>query len=407
MRRTLLIAWLGIALAALAETAPPADPAQAVTAQPEAAPAAAPETAAQPEAQAAAQPEAAPAAAPETAAQPEAQAAAPAEVPPAAAAQAAAPRPATKGHRSVTILTGSDTSGYNLGSALQFAIGQLFKTIEGFDVELAAYTLGAFTSEETKKAHTTLKTELIALSYLDRERISVFMFDTLKPGEFIVAVNPLLDPGQSQLTTPILEDKLRKTFNEAFAQYKAGKFQYLPGAGSEKGNENYASSDEADLARRKASEAGHLFRELAALSDTPFYLGANLGMARYADAGTTNSVVDLGAFAGYRVAQRWTVEAGLDIFTYGLLSLDTKYQLPLSGKYVFLDASLGFGMVLFQASDNIGVDFAKLSGGFLFGPGITVTVPLLGANLRGGLKFYMGAGSILLGSYGFSYGVSL
>ena len=292
------------------------------------------------------------------------------------AAKAAAPLPSSPA---------ADTSGYNLGSALQFAVGQLFKATDNFEIQLASYSLGAFTAEETKKAHQTLNSELIALAYLDRERLSLFIFDSQNAGQFIVAVTALLDPaaGETQLTTAILEDKLRKTFNEVLVLYNQGKFQYLPGSGGDKVAENGADTED-DLNRRKAAEAGHLFRELAALSDKPFYIGANLGMARYADSGASNSVVDLGAFAGYRFNPRWTAEMSLDIFTYALLSVDTKYQLPLTGKYVFLDVSLGIGKILFQASNNKGFRDVGLPGGFLFGPGITLTVPLLGANLRGG-----------------------
>ncbi len=309
--------------------------------------------------------------------------------------------------RTTTILVGSDTSGYNLASALQFAVGQLFKASGAeFNVQLASMQLAAFTEEETKKAHETLHSELFALSYLDRERISVFLFDAQAPGQFIVAVNPLLDPANPQLTTAVLEEKLRKTFGETLALYKEGRFQYLPGSREDKPGEGLADA-ESDIARRKAAEAGHLFRELASLADKPFYVGANLGMARYADAGLSNSVVNVGGFAGYRIRDRISAELAFDMFTYGLLSFDAKYQLPLSGQYVYLDASVGFGTILFQASDNTGHESATLTGGFLFGPGLTFTVPLLGANLRGGLKFYIGSGTLLLGSYGFSYAITL
>lgn len=309
--------------------------------------------------------------------------------------------------RTVTVLVGSDTSGYNLASALQFALGQLYKTAgNDFTVQQASMALAAFTEEETRKAHQTLNSDLFSLAYLDRERISIFLFDVQAPGQFIVGVNPLLDPGVTQLTTAVLENKLRKTFTETLALYKEGRFQYLPGSREDKAGEGLADA-ETDLARRKAAEAGHLFRELASLADKPFFIGANLGMARYADSGLANSVVNIGGFAGYRIRERISAELALDVFTYGLLSFDAKYQLPISGQYVYLDVSLGAGTILFRASDNFGHENATLPGGFLFGPGVTFTVPLLGAHLRGGLKFYMGSGSILVGSYGFSYGVTL
>lgn len=319
----------------------------------------------------------------------------------------AAPVEAT---RMVTVLLGNDTSGYNLSSALQYAVGQLYKSVAGFDVQLSTYALPAFTTGETAKAHHSLSSEAFSFAYMDRERISVFLFDRSFPGQFIVAVSPLLDPEETQLTTPLLEAKLRRAFSETLTAYQQKKFQYLPGAGSDKGGDLAAETAE-DIARRKAAEAGHLFRELASQYEHPLYVGANLGMARFTDISGEYSVVDVGLFTGYQFNHSLSAELGIDIFSYGLLTVDLRYRLPLARKYVFLDASFGAGILLFQTSvygtlppgQPPGLEVGK----FIFGPGISLGIPLLGATIRGGIKLFLGSGALLMGSYGVAYALAL
>lgn len=322
---------------------------------------------------------------------------------------AAAPPPSPSGRRTVTVLLGNDTSGYNLGSALQYAVAQLFKNVDGVDVQLSTYSLPAFTQDETAKAHHALSSEIFSFAYMDRERISVFLFDRHFPGQFIVAVSALLDPGETQLTTPLLESKLRRAFSETLASYQQKKFQYLPGAGSEKGGDLVAETEE-DIAHRKAAEAGHLFRELASQFERPLYVGVNLGMARYSDIEGKFSVVDVGLAAGYHLSHRFAVQTTLDVFSYGLLSIDLRYRVPLGGKYVYLDASGGAGMVLFKVGITSGFTVAPPgieSGKFLFGPGLHFGVPLLGATITGGIRLFLGSGALLMGSYGVSYALAL
>lgn len=311
-----------------------------------------------------------------------------------------------EGGRTVTVIVSTDNSGYNLASALQYAVAQLFREAGGFNVQVSAYSIGGFTPAETQKAHRALQSELFSFAFMDRERISIFLFDEKQPGKYLVGVNPLLESPEQQLSTPLLEARLRKTFSDALALYRQGSFSFLPGA--DKREEAEEAGTEQDLAQRQSAEASHLFRELASLSERPFYLGANLGMARYSSLGSSESLVSIGGLAGYRWARRFSTELSVDIFNYGLLSIDTRYHIPLARRYVFLSASLGGAMVLFQSSSNFGFNRTPLATGtFVGGPGFSFEIPLLGANIRGSVRYYLGSVNLLLSSYGVSYSVSL
>ena len=308
--------------------------------------------------------------------------------------------------KSVTVLLSTDTSGYNLATALQYAVAQLFRETGPFNVQLSAYVLPGFSPEQTAETHASLVTDIFSFVYMEPERISLFLFDRFAPGRFVVASESLADPPGGELTSIYLENKLRNAFGALMVLYQNQQFQWLPGA--EKSEVNLAeNSDESS--KRRAAEAGLLFRELTSLQQSSTYVGANFGMARFANAGSAASTVNFGAYFGvHDVWEKISLELGLEVFSYGLARLDARYRLPIAGKYVNLHLSAGVASILFNLTENRGFDAANVEvGQMLFGPGITFDIPLLGAIIRGGVTMYFGQGNILLGNYGVSYNINI
>jgi len=329
-----------------------------------------------------------------------------AEAPAAAAPPAPAAAPATPpaSIRKLTVLPSNDTSNFNMGPALQQSMAALFQETQYYTVQIGGYAMGGFTEAEVARAFGTVGTEIIAFTYLEAERISLFLFDATHPKEFIVVAEALVDPMMGNSVTPqVIEYKFRVAFNNLLSQFYQSQFQPLPGSQSDP---QMLSADAPDDPKRRAEESRRLFRELAALQETEYYVGASIGMARYAGGPTSSSNVAFGAYGGKKVSERVWMELGLDFFSYALAHVDARYHMPFAEKYLSLYASLGVGRIMGVISGPRFAGEADIPNGqIVFGPGISFDVPLLGAGIRGELKLFIGGGSILLGTYGLSYSI--
>jgi hypothetical protein len=334
--------------------------------------------------------------------QPQAQGASPADVN--ANAGAPAEPPANTKVRTVAVLPATDTSNLGLGPSLQGAIGTLLQQTNVFTVQPVNYALPGFSESDVARAFQTVNTEMIAQVYLEGERVSIFMFDSARPKEFVVAAQTLMDPMLGNEITPqVVEYKLRMAFNDALAAYYKGEYQPLPGARQDQTLATKAPDDP----RERAAESRRLFRELATIESSKYYVGADLGMARFSGGGEgSSSNVNFGAYGGMAVSQRIRLEAGFEFFSYALAHIDAKYEIALSERYLFIDLSIGlghiFGTIFGPRSDT---EPSLKNGTTAIGPGISFNVPLLGASVRGELKFYVGGGSIFMGTYGISYSI--
>ena len=302
----------------------------------------------------------------------------------------------------MSVLPSTDTSGLNLAGPLQNALARLYQSTGAFNLQLASYSLPGYAAADVKKLETYLNSPLLSFCYLEKERIAVFLFDANRPDDFIVASQSLVDAnGQPVLTNEWIEHQFRAAFAQVITLYKQNQFQPLPG--SHVDSEQLAQ-EEAEDARKRAAESRRLFRELAQLEERNYYIGASVGMARFAGEGASTSTVDVGGFAGLKISDSMRLEGGVDVFSYALVHLDMRYHLPINEKYVSAALSLGVGDILTNVTKNLGYEATTLnSGQLLFGPGISFNIPLLGANIRGDLRFYLGGGSVLLGSYGLTY----
>lgn len=296
--------------------------------------------------------------------------------------------------RSLTILPTTDLSGYGLAEPLQYALGQLYQSTGAFQAQLSGYQLTGFTRDDISRAIQTVQTENISFAYMEKQRISVFFFDHSHPGEFIVAYRLLTDPPGGQMTSEFVETRFRECVGEVLNNFQSNQYQPLPGDGG-------AQAAQDEEARQRAEEARKLFREIASLEERTWYLGANIGMARFSANSVSASTVNFGGYGGARFNKEFSGELGLDLFSYALLHGDVRYALPLAEKYVNLSATVGLARFMGTLTENRGFSSRNIpKGSTVFGPGLGFEVPLLGATLRGDVRFYLGSTTVLLGTYG-------
>lgn len=305
--------------------------------------------------------------------------------------------------RSLAILATTDTSGYNMGQQLQYGLSALFQQTQYYTVSMSNQGVGGYSEAEVATLFQITQTAVAAFAYLEKERLSLFLFDSTRPKEFVVVAEGLVDPSLGNQVTPqVIEYKLRLSFNNLLTQYYQSKFQPLPGSQS---SQQVAASYDPNDPKRRAEEARKLYRELASIQETNSYLGATIGMARYSGTGGSTSAVNFGGFYGSKISERMRAEGGLDIFRYVALYSAVKYHIPFAEKYVSLHAGLTLGALIGQITSPRDALDPRLKTGILFGPTISFDIPLLGAYIRGEMKFQLGSGSLLFASYGISYSI--
>jgi hypothetical protein len=302
--------------------------------------------------------------------------------------------------RPIAIFSSTDSSGLNIAGPLQQALGALFEDTKAFKATLVQDSLAGFSEVELEKAFRKYDTEVISFLYLEQQRISVFLFDAYRKGQFIVSTQPVSITSANSVTQAMIETQFRRAFNTMMEQYNIGRFQPLPS--TQQAEADAKKEPPKELTREE--KARLLFKELAVLQEGPIYVGVNLGMARFAAKNNAASTVNIGGFAGARLSDSFRVELGASIFSYLLLQMDWKYRIPFGEHYlsVYLDGSIG--QVAAVVTQNRGFNSANLkTGQFLFGPGLSFEVPLLGASIRGEVRWLFGQANILMGTYGVSY----
>jgi len=306
--------------------------------------------------------------------------------------------------RTVTVLKAQEAVDWGLGEAVQAMLARHLRDGAGeFRVSLSPVSAVSYDPGEIARLHAGLESEVLVMPYLEAQRISVFLFDASLPGEFVVASLPLFGGGVARPTNAIIRRALKGSLDEALAAYRKRAFKPLPKTpsdGTSEKEEDYA------IRVRRYRDSRRLFGELSAEEDRgPLYIGASIGMSRFGSSGRSSSTVALGAYAGSNVWDRLQAEVGVRVFTFALGEIDLRYRLPLAEKYVTLALGLGMAKVLALVAETDGFDQTSFyTTGILAGPGLSLEIPLLGAQLRGSCKWYIGDGkSVILGSYGVSY----
>jgi len=308
----------------------------------------------------------------------------------------------------ISVLPSTDSSTYNLGSPLQQALARLYKETGTYLPSTSDEALSGFTPLEISRAMRDKNVTALSFVLLEQERISVFLFDKNHPLQFIVSSRNLTSGTQAAINSAMIETQFKSAFKEVLASHKEEKFQELPGAKAEKLAD---SSKRTKRDPRMAEESRVLFRELSSLTDSPLYIGAHLGMSRFGSEGTSSSTVTFALSGGYQIKPRISIEGGLSASTYLIGSVGGRYALPFKEESVKLSVGLDIASVLFSITQNYGYGSPNLTynspplnrGTFFVGPGIFFDIPLLGATLRGDLRFYTGTGTIIVGTYGLIY----
>lgn len=320
------------------------------------------------------------------------------ELPPPPLAQPAPAAAAPGTQRDLVVLPASDGTGLNMGAAIQKAFGQLLADTGLFKIRFGTYVVTGYTTSAISKAHQELSSDLIAFAYLEKQRINLFLFDHNRPEQFIIAAEPI--DGNTPLSPQIVDGKLAGAFAQLIQMFKTDQFQPLPGIDSDSVE---LSNEEKEEQKKRMTEARELFHEMSLVVDRPFYVGASIGMARYSSTLNSASNVDFGFVIGRHFGNYIRVEAGADVFSYAMATGSVHSRIPFGERYVSLSLGLGGGYVISQTTANTGFDTPSIKAGdMMFGPMLTFTIPLLGANIRGELRYYLGASSLFVGTYGLS-----
>lgn len=314
---------------------------------------------------------------------------------------------ATEDNR-LSVLLSSDTSNYGLGEPLQTALVTLFSESQLFSVQAAPVSITGFTPIDIARQLEQLNSDSLSFVLLEQERISIFLFNKSHPFEFIVSSESLQPPPAQTVDSTFIENQFRTAFEKVTQQYKKEEYQSLPSAQNQKSNQPQDKRRE----RLIAQETRILFRELASQTDSLFHLGAQIGMSRFGSEGKSASVVTFGVNSGYQVSKSITAEVGFNASSYAMGFLGGRYWLTLGDQIVKIGGGLDVAHVFGAITQNSGYAALDLtynhppleSGSNFFGPGISFDIPLLGAALRGDLKFLIGSDhSVFIGTYGFVY----
>ncbi len=303
--------------------------------------------------------------------------------------------------RLLVVLPGSDTSGMNLGAALQGALVKLYQSNSSFQVQFSAQPLSGFSPEEIQKTHAIYRSDALSFAYLEKDKIAVFIFDYSRPQEFIVGTEIFKksDPSAS-LSSAQIEGAFVNSFNQAIAFFNRGEFQPLPGAKLD--DQTLAAREKQEIEKR-ASESRQLFRDLTQTSFETYFAGMSIGMARFGAADYAASSVNLGFLGGMNIFNTLKWELGIDLFTFALGHSELRYSFQLGNKQFTIGIDAGVGYTLANLVPITQGSSVLRVGDIVFGPGLSIDIPLLGATLRGDIRYYFGQRTVLLGSYGLAY----
>jgi len=308
----------------------------------------------------------------------------------------------------LAILNTMDKTELGLSQSLQEALGTAAANTNLFQAFYANYTLTGFSEEELQSDFKKVGSDLMSYVYFEPTRLSIFFFDSSRPKEFIVSSQKFTTPEDANISSEEVQLAFRTAFQEVISSYVAKEFQGLPGS---KAEEKSLAVEESYDTQFVAADVKKLYRELAALSEKPLYIGANVGMSRFETLSTVNpkktfaSTVNVGAVFGYRFYSPFSAEIGADFFTHFLLHSEVRSQIPLGQNYVKLSASLGIARFMSQPTENLGYSGVNsiAQGTLVYGPGLGFEIPLLGVNIRAEGRYYLGPTSVFLGTYGIVY----
>jgi hypothetical protein len=301
------------------------------------------------------------------------------------------------GQRPLAVLLTTDSSQLNLGERITGLLAQQLQATNLFSMKMFATTLPGYTTEALSQTYAQTASELISFSYVDQQRLALFLFDINRPGRYVATSETLVGAPGGQISEAWLDNQFKRAFSELIKQYSIANFELIPSS-----EPQAEASKQPEVSREEKDR--RLFNEMSKISDGAVYVGANVGMARFSAQGASASSVSVGVLAGIKIASRFRFEGGADLFSYMMLHGDLRFQLPIAERYVSLSLGASANHVTALLTQNRGFNSTYLeTGSMLFGPSVSFEVPLLGASIRGDLKLLLGSSTIFLGTYGLSY----
>ncbi|NBX69307.1 MAG: hypothetical protein EBR01_10145 [Proteobacteria bacterium] len=307
----------------------------------------------------------------------------------------------------LAILNTTDQTDLGLKKTMQEGLAKAAANTNLFQTYLANYSITGFSEKDIVNDFKKVGADLMSYVYLESSRLSIFLFDASHPKEYIVSSQNFPTPEGGVVSGAEIQYAFKIAFEEVISSYVSKEYQYLPGSKQES---EYLADQESFDTQFSVAEVKRLYREMASLTQKPFYVGANVGMSRFETlSGSTTktyaSTVNIGALMGYRLFNPFSVELGADLFTHFLLHSEIRAQIPIGQKYVGLSLSAGAARFMTQPTENLGYAGTNriVQGTMVFGPGIGIEIPLLGLNIRAEGRFYTGTTSVFLGSYGIVY----
>jgi hypothetical protein len=297
--------------------------------------------------------------------------------------------------RAISILQTTIAADLDTATKIQNQLADKYKKTGVFEVDTKNAVLAGYGDAELKEAYSSVGTDLISFAYVDKERVALFLFDKNRPNKYIATSDPLAGNPVNRITDEWIELRLTRAFNELMRQYSVANFEEIAVQEAEENKPPELS---------KAERGKRLFNELSTVHEGDYYLGANLGMTRFSAQGASASTVNVGFYAGRKMHNRFRLELGADIFSYLMLHGDVRYQLPVAEKYISLSLGLGLNHIALPVTQNRGFNPTYVTvGQLLFGPSLSLEVPLLGASVRGDVRVLFGQAFLIVATYGLSY----
>jgi hypothetical protein len=308
----------------------------------------------------------------------------------------------------LAILETTDKSQFGLAPVLQEGLAKAAANTNLFQAYLANYSLSGFDEASIRADFKKVGADLMSYVYVENNRLSIFFFDSGHPKEFIMSYRDLRAQDGQNISGTEIENAFSQSFQEVISSYLAKEYQSLRGTPKE--NHQELAQNSVSDSNFSTTDVKRLYRELASISQTPLYIGANVGMSRFETIAanltkTHASTVNIGGVLGYRLLSPISVEIGADIFTHFMIHSDLRGQIPLGSNFISISLSAGAARFMTQPTENLGYAGANQisQGTMVYGPGFGVEIPLLGLTIRAEARFYTGSTSVFLGTYGIVY----
>lgn len=155
--------------------------------------------------------------------------------------------------RKLVVAACSDTTGLNIAKELQTSLSGLFKDTGAFVPSITKDSIPGYEKEKILPFLKRHDASLASFVFLEKQRISIFLFDESQPDKYIASSEPVNADPRQKVNQADLENQYRAAFKKLVEHYDTGDFQTVqvaPGQGK--------SESEAVLSSEKNAAGGAL-----------------------------------------------------------------------------------------------------------------------------------------------------